>query len=141
VVSASFSLQSPDDYFHFAAPERPLKCSLDDSKSMQTRQRIPVLKDTLRRVARFATYLKPTGISLRFLNHHTDRTFDDLTSAEKVMNRVENIEFSGSTRLGTELDEQVVKPLIKRAERREFRRPLFVVIITDGEVTKSSRSS
>jgi Mg-chelatase subunit ChlD len=107
---------------------------------MKEEPRIPALKDTLQRVARFATYLQPTGISLRFLNHHTDHTFDGLRSVEKIMDKVENIEFSGSTKLGTELDEQVVKPLIKKAEQRELSRPLIVMIITDGQVTKPSRS-
>jgi hypothetical protein len=103
---------------------------------MNEEPRIPALKDTLQRVASFATYLQPTGISLRFLNHRTDHTFDGLTSVEKIMNKIESIEFSGLTMLGTELEEQVVKPLIKKAEQHKLRRPLIVVIITDGEVIK-----
>jgi hypothetical protein len=102
--------------------------------------RIPVLKDTLKRVAMFATYLKPTGISLRFLNHHADYSFDDLKSVDEIMNKVEKIEFSGCTKLGTELNDQVVEPLIKKAEQSQLKRPLVVLIITDGEVTKPSRS-
>ena len=107
---------------------------------MREGSRITVLKDTLERVARFATYLKPTRISLHFLNHTTDHGFDDLKSVEEIMNKVENIGFSGGTRLGTELNEQVVKPLIKKAEQHEIRRPLIVMIITDGEVINPSRS-
>jgi hypothetical protein len=107
---------------------------------MREGSRIPVLKDTLERVARFAIYLKSTRISLHFLNHTRDHGFDDLKSVEEIMSKVENVGFSGNTRLGTELNEQVVKPLIKKAEQHELRRPLIIMIITDGEVTKPSRS-
>lgn len=113
---------------------------LDDSHSMRQGSRIPVLKDTLRRVARFAMYLKPTGISLRFLNHPADHSFDGLKSVKDIMKKLESIEFSGCSRLGTELNDKVVKPLIKKAEQRQLTRPLVVVIITDGEVMKPSRS-
>ena len=97
--------------------------------------RVPALKDTLIRVATFATFLNPTGISLRFLNHPTDRSFDDLKSVHDIMSKVENIVFSGRTRLGTELNDQIVKPLIEKAEQRKLARPLIVLVITDGEVT------
>jgi hypothetical protein len=40
-----------------------------------------------------------------------------------------------------ELDEQIMKSLIKKAERRKFRKSLIVMIITDEEIIKTSKFS
>ena len=101
-------------------------------------QRIPALIDTLQRVAQFATILQPKGISIRFLNHDegTGRYYDDLTVAHDITMKVAKVPFRGNTRLGEILDEKVVQPMIvRKMELGKLERPVFVVIITDGEVS------
>lgn len=101
-------------------------------------QHIPALKDTLQRVAHFATILQPKGISIRFLNHDegTGRRFDDLTNAHDIEMKVANVPFNGSTRLGGVLDEKIVQPMvINKIRSGKLERPIFVVIITDGQVS------
>lgn len=98
-------------------------------------QCIPTLKDTLRRVAEFATILEPGGISVRFLNY--DEDFDGLTNAKEIENKVAKVPFSGNTRLGGVLDSKIVQPMIiQKVRKQEFRKPLFVVLITDGQVSR-----
>ena len=100
-------------------------------------QRIPALEDTLRRVARFATILQPNGISVRFLNHYegTGGLYDDLKDAEDINRKVALVPFHGNTMLGTVLRHKIVQPMItEKAAVGKLDRPVFVVIITDGEV-------
>ena len=112
--------------------------SLDDSSSMTLdEQHIPALRDTLRRVAYFATRLQPKGISIRFLNHDegAGKAFDDLTDAHDVDMKVASVPFHGDTRLGEVLDAKIVQPMIiKKVQSGKLERPVFVVIITDGQV-------
>ena len=100
-------------------------------------QHIPALNDTLRRVAHFATLLQPKGISIRFLNHRegTSGHYDDLTDARDIATKVAKVPFYGNTRLGQVLDEKIVRPMItNRIASGRLERPVFVVIITDGQV-------
>ena len=112
---------------------------LDDSGSMRfDAQRVPALIDTLRRVAKFATILQPKGISVRFLNHceRPARHYNDLTDADDIAMKVAGVSFSGNTRLGEVLDEKIVQPMIfQKMVSGNFKRPVFVVIITDGQVS------
>lgn len=103
------------------------------------KESIPTLKDTLRRVAKFATILDPKGISLRFLNYNegSSGTFDGLISAEEVEKKFAIVPFSGSTRLGEVLDEKILQPMIlQKAAGRRLDKPLFVIVITDGMVSQ-----
>ena len=112
--------------------------SLDDSSSMTfDEQHVPALRDTLRRVAYFATRLQPKGISIRFLNHDegVGNSFDDLTDAQDVDMKVSSVPFQGRTRLGEVLDAKIVQPMIlNKVQSGKLERPVFVVIITDGQV-------
>ena len=111
---------------------------LDDSSSMTfDEHRIPALNDTLRRVAHFATILQPKGISVRFLNHDEGnaRRYDDLTDAHDIAVKVSSVPFHGNTRLGSVLDDKIVRPrIINKIISGKLERPVFVVIITDGQV-------
>lgn len=101
-------------------------------------QHIPALKETLQRVAHFATRLQPKGISIRFLNHDegTGRRYDNLTNAHDIEMKVANVPFHGGTRLGEMLDEKIVQPMvINKIRSGKLERPIFVVIITDGQVS------
>lgn len=116
----------------------------DDSGSMQNVSnvpaRVPILKDTLRRVAEFAIKLEPTGISLRFLNYPYDEqgSFDALDSVAEIMEKTEHVyELDGGvTQLGIKLNAKVVQPMvIDKVNSGELRKPIIVVLITDGEVS------
>jgi hypothetical protein len=109
--------------------------SLDNSLSMTwDEQCIPTLKDTLSRVAEFATILEPGGISVRFLNH--DEDFDGLVNAKEIEKKVAKVPFSGKTRLGEVLDSKIVQPMIiQKVRRQKLKKPVFVVLITDGQVS------
>jgi hypothetical protein len=109
--------------------------SLDDSSSMTHDERIPTLKDTLRRVAEFATILEPGGISVRFLNY--DEDFDGLANAKEIEKKVAKVPFSGNTRLGEVLDCKIVQPMIiQKVRKKKLKKPVFVVLITDGQVSR-----
>jgi len=110
--------------------------SLDDSSSMTwDEQCIPTLKDTLSRVAEFATILEPGGISVRFLNYHED--FDGLVSAKEIEEKVAKVPFSGETKLGTVLNKKIVQPMIiEKVRKQKLKKPVFVVLITDGQVSR-----
>lgn len=102
--------------------------------------RVPILKDTLRRVAEFATKLEPAGISLRFLNypHDEQSSFDALNSVAEIMGKTEQVYKlnGGATQLGTKLNAKVVQPMvIDKVNSGEFRKPIIVILITDGEVS------
>ena len=110
--------------------------STDDSLSMTfDEQCIPTLKDTLRRVAEFATILEPTGISVRFLNYNED--FNGLVDAKEIEERVAKVPFSGGTRLGEVLDYKIVQPMvIQKVREQRLKKPVLVVLITDGKVSR-----
>ena len=114
--------------------------SPDDSTSMTfDLQYIPALINTLRRVAQFATILQPKGVSIRFLNHDegSRRMYDDLTDAHDIAMKVASVPFSGNTRLGEVLDDKIVRPMIlDKVTSGMLERPVFVVIITDGQIRR-----
>ena len=102
---------------------------------------IPALQNTLLRVARFATILEPKGLSVRFLNYHEDATgeCDNLVNPEEVEKIFMKVSFSGDTRLGGVLSSKIVQPMIiQKAAEKHLEKPVFVVIITDGEVSQHS---
>ncbi len=111
---------------------------LDDSSSMTfDEHRIPALNDTLRRVAHFATILQPKGISVRFLNHDEGNAgkYDNLTDEHDIAVKISSVPFDGNTRLGSVLDDKIVRPrIINKITSGKLERPVFVVIITDGQV-------
>ncbi|KAF8860588.1 hypothetical protein BDZ45DRAFT_588159, partial [Acephala macrosclerotiorum] len=106
----------------------------DDSGSMRKDSRIPALKETLASVAHFATFLEPSGISIRFLNNPMG--FDNVVQGdvlEKVRVPLESKNLGKRTQLGTMLDSKIVQPMvIQKLEARSFNKPLIAFIITDG---------
>lgn len=110
---------------------------LDDSGSMNFGNCIPALNDTLQQVAHFATILQPKGISVRFLNHDEGNAgkYDNLTDAHDIAVKVSSVPFTGNTRLGSVLNDKIVRPrIINKITSGKLERPVFVVIITDGQV-------
>jgi hypothetical protein len=99
--------------------------------------RMPTLQDMLERVAKFATILNPDGISIRLLNYVGDENgqFDHLRTVEDVK-KLARVPCEGDTRLGQVLNKKIVKPMIlEKAVNGTLRKPVIVVIITDGEVS------
>ena len=99
---------------------------------------MPALKDTLQRVATFATILSTEGISIRFLNYNGDGNgdFDNLRTVQSIAEKIENIQCSRDTQLGTILEKKIVKPMIlDKAFAGKLKKPIIVGIITDGEVS------
>jgi hypothetical protein len=105
---------------------------------MSDNKHMPVLNDTLERVAKFATKLNEHGIYIQLLNHHSyeNRGAYRLKTEEEVRDRINKIRCEGNTRLGSVLYEKVVMPMIiSKVEKHLFKKPMIVVIITDGEVS------
>lgn len=105
---------------------------------MEEEDRIPALRDTLGRVAKFATILSSGGISIRILNHHGDNngTWDHLSTVKDVIHKMDKVSYAGSTPLGTRLWHKILKPLIiDKASSGRLKKPVVVAIITDGEAS------
>ena len=105
---------------------------------MQEEDRVEALRDTLQRVSRFATLLSPEGISVRILNHYGDHDgrWDNLSTVESVNRRMDEVSYAGSTPLGIRLWEKILYPLvIGKANSNTLKKPVVVIVITDGEVS------
>jgi hypothetical protein len=106
----------------------------DDSSSMTEGNRIFALQETVKNVAKFATQLEPSGISIRFLNYDQDTNFDNLTDLNDIECKTKKIFYNGDTRLGQKLQSKVISPIVKKAKANVLRKPVIVALITDGEV-------
>jgi Mg-chelatase subunit ChlD len=109
--------------------------SLDNSDSMTEEDRTQSLQDTLGRVATLATTLSPDGISVRTLHgEDMDGQWDNLQTVEDIKKRMDKVAWGGLTPLGTILSRKVLKPMVlDKARHGSLKRPVIVVIITDGE--------
>ena len=112
---------------------------VDNSYSMTQAKRRAALEDTLQRVAKFATKLEPSGMSIRFLNFSQDREFNNLNDVEDIMRKVRAVDYDGPTRLGQILYFKIVVPLVFQKEgQNTFTKPIIVMVITDGEVSMTN---
>ncbi|KAI0505322.1 hypothetical protein F5B22DRAFT_661633 [Xylaria bambusicola] len=112
----------------------------DNSYSMRNKQ--GVLQDTLKRLSKVANILTPKGICIRFLNTIKDGDNDyDGLSAEDIEKRFKKIEFKKGSMLGTAVDKKIVEVLTAQAQSGELKRPVIVIIITDGEPRKEPRDT
>src|SRR3984957_9295168 len=103
---------------------------------MNQEARIAALKDPLSRVAEIAAILEPAGISVRFLNYKNDLRFDNLTVVN-IREKINKAKFDGLTRIGTVLEEKIIRPMIfNKVSEGRFKKPLIVVVITDGSVSR-----
>ncbi|KAF3907799.1 hypothetical protein ABW21_db0205553 [Orbilia brochopaga] len=113
----------------------------DDSSSMkfnhENENRINSLKITLGTVAEIATLIEPSGISIRFLNYRKDQDWNKLKKTSEINTRLKRVPWAGATKLGQVLDKKVVQPLvINKIKEGTFKKPLVVIIITDGKPEK-----
>jgi hypothetical protein len=112
---------------------------VDDSGSMTQGKRRAVLEDTLQHVAKFATKLEPSGISIRFLNFSQDGEFNNLNDVEDIMQKVRAVGYDGPTLLGQKLYFKIVLPMVfQKARQNTFTKPIIVMVITDGEVSMTN---
>jgi hypothetical protein len=112
---------------------------VDDSYSMTQDKRRAALEDTLQRVAKFATKLEPSGMSIRFLNFSQDREFNNLNDVEDLMRKVRAVDYDGPTKLGQTLHFKIVEPMVFQKQRQNtFAKPIIVMVITDGEVSMTN---
>ncbi|KAI1118297.1 hypothetical protein F5Y14DRAFT_258861 [Nemania sp. NC0429] len=109
----------------------------DNSGSMRSKKK--TLENTLKRLAKIASVLTRTGVSIRFLNHTRDNTgeFDHL-STEDIDKKFKEIQFEHGSRLGTVVKNKLIGPILEKAQSRKLKRPVIVMIITDGEVSNSA---
>jgi hypothetical protein len=105
---------------------------------MQLGNRIPALQETVHNIAKFATKLEPSGISIRFLNFDQDQggDFDYLSDLDDINRRVKMVNNNGPcTMLGIELNQKIVRQIVNKAKSNVLKKPVIIAIITDGEVS------
>ncbi|KAL7945514.1 hypothetical protein V8C42DRAFT_345114 [Trichoderma barbatum] len=106
----------------------------DDSTSMKVGTRQADQIDLVRRVARISTLLVPEGYGTGLLFINDKRPMDETLNAEQVGQIMESTKPRGNTKIGTQLEQKILKPLIyDRIERGErLQRPVLISCITDG---------
>lgn len=109
----------------------------DDSGSMrafENGERIEDLKLIITRAAFCGGILDSDGIQVRFMNSNIKG--EGLRNEQQVLQMVNKVRFEGTTPLGTELEDKVIKPLVtKPAKHNQLRKPVLVITITDGSPT------
>ncbi|KAH6611346.1 ankyrin repeat [Trichoderma cornu-damae] len=106
----------------------------DDSGSMKTGTRVDDQIELVRRVARISTCLVPDGCGtgLQFINDNG--TLNDSLSSDQVEERMKSVKPRGNTKIGTHLEQKILKPLVydRINSGKRLKRPILVSCITDG---------
>lgn len=69
---------------------------------------------------------------IRFLN--SSKEGNRINGEVEALQFIEKAKFNGGTPLGTSLDKRILQPLlINPVRKRSLKKPLLVIIITDGE--------
>ena len=114
---------------------------VDDSGSMafeENGDRIDDLKLIINRVAFAAGLFDDDGIQVRFMN--SQEQGNGIRSPQQVDELLARIRFQGLTPMGRELQNKVLNPLVLGAARSgQLRKPVLVIIITDGQPTGESQ--
>jgi hypothetical protein len=110
---------------------------VDDSGSMQFEEggeRIKDMRLILERVAFAATLFDADGINVRFMNTNLPENLSSHIAQEAQIERLmQGVQFKGLTPMGTSLKKKVIEPLIQQARAGQFRKPVLVISITDGQ--------
>ncbi|KAJ3114454.1 hypothetical protein HDU96_002074 [Phlyctochytrium bullatum] len=113
----------------------------DDSGSMKFEEggeRIDDLKLILEKVAEVAVRMDDDGVSVRFMNSPIQG--DNIRTPGDVASLVSRVNFTGMTPLGTQLQRKVLRPMVlDRLARRELSKPVYAIVITDGEPVGEER--
>lgn len=98
-------------------------------------QRIKALKVFLTRITEITTHFDTDGITIRWINY--DKGHDHVKDVSQIDDIVENNPFRGWTKIGTELHNKILEPLVLQPARGgTLKKPVLVLIITDGEVNE-----
>ena len=81
----------------------------------------------------------PCRIQVRFFNGNEKLSAEDLTTKDKIDEKIEEHQFNGLTLIGTSLIQKILKPFVYDREHGKrtvgkLERPLLVLVITDGAV-------
>lgn len=114
---------------------------LDDSGSMKFYEdgsRIDDLKLILSRVVNAAMLFDEDGISIRFINWsppvNSAQILDNVKSEQDLERIISQVQFSGTTEVGTELRKKVIDPLVRAKIRGPgLEKPVLIITITDGK--------
>lgn len=113
---------------------------VDDSGSMafeENGERIDDLKLIINRVAFAAGLFDDDGIQVRFMN--SNEQGNGIRNQQQVEELISRIRFQGLTPMGRELNNKVLGPLVLSPARSgQLRKPVLVIIITDGQPTGES---
>ncbi|KAL7937194.1 hypothetical protein V8C35DRAFT_277683 [Trichoderma chlorosporum] len=106
----------------------------DDSGSMKNGTRQADQIELVRRVSRISTLLVPEGCGagLHFINNK--REMDTSLSAEEIKEIMLKTKATGKTKIGTQLEQKILKPLVYDVVKsgQKLKRPVLVSCITDG---------
>lgn len=106
---------------------------VDDSSSMHAEngERINDVSAIVAKVAGACSLFDDDGIEIRFLN--SNEQGNHLESEQAAQEYIRRARFQGVTPLGTALDQKILQPMLVRpAMARQLRKPLLVVVVTDG---------
>ena len=114
---------------------------IDNSGSMlieEDGERIKDMHLILARVAYAASLFDDDGIQVRFMNAKVANVnpamLNGIRTEQQVEALVRDLKFTGTTPLGTELEHQIIEPLIlSKARAGQLRKPVLIITITDGQ--------
>jgi hypothetical protein len=109
----------------------------DDSGSMafeEQGERIKDLRLILERVAFAATLFDADGINIRFMNTNLPPgAGDHIAQVGQIEKLMQGVQFKGLTPMGTSLEKKVIDDLIQKSRAGQFRKPVLVIAVTDGQ--------
>lgn len=101
-------------------------------------ERIDDLKLIINRVSFAAGLFDDDGIQVRFMN--STQQGNGIKTPQQVEQLISSIRFQGLTPMGRELQNKVLQPLVvNAAQSGQLRKPVLVIIITDGQPTGESQ--
>ncbi|PKK41367.1 hypothetical protein CI102_14267 [Trichoderma harzianum] len=114
----------------------------DDSGSMKQGTRQSDQIDLVRRVARISTLLVPDGFGAGLLFINDKRDMNPKLKAEQVEEIMKTTKLGGKTRIGTQLEQKILKPLIYDVIKAggKIERPILISCITDGCASGETRT-
>ncbi|KAL6831075.1 hypothetical protein J3E69DRAFT_328510 [Trichoderma sp. SZMC 28015] len=114
----------------------------DDSGSMKQGTRQADQIDLVRRVARISTLLVPDGFGAGLLFINDKRDMNPKLKAEEVEEIMKTTKLGGKTRIGTQLEQKILKPLIYDVIKAggKIERPILISCITDGCASGETRT-
>jgi hypothetical protein len=97
-------------------------------------ERIKDMRLILERVAFAATLFDADGINVRFMNTNLpDNLSSHIAQESQIERLMQGVQFKGLTPMGTSLKKKVIEPLIQQARAGQFRKPVLVIAVTDGQ--------